>query len=59
MKRQDEQFQANLEQQYAQAELEATEQTIMAVGDAAGTIATGGAGMANPSLGGAAANSFA
>ena len=31
----------------------------MAVGDAAGTIATGGAGMANPSLGGAAANSFA
>jgi len=39
MMRQDEQFQANLEQAYAQAESEAIEATIGAVGEGASTIA--------------------
>ena len=47
MLRQDEQFQANLEQVYAQAELEATVDTINAAGDAATTIAGGPQGVSD------------
>ena len=57
MMRQDEQFQANLEQVYAQAELEATADTIDAVGEGAAQIASGGA-VPGGSLGDSAAASF-
>ena len=47
MMRQDELFQANLEQTYAQAETEAIEATIGAVGEAATTVAGGPTDVSN------------